>query len=1683
MGSGITVFSINSGFNTVGTIDFPKRPLLHIGQDEDKAGKDVAKALFDLGHANAACINDEPTNLGKAARCTAFDAEFLALGLSSPVDTTKCALTSGDGDFDAATDGSCASAVGAVATCAYVDGVYDITLDTCTSTLTAGTCVETETATPVTADTNACDAVTALDTNTACVAVQLAGSSDGISPACTYAQTTTSSDATNCDLTASADYGATPGTCAVATGSVGTHTCAPVAGSWTVNTADSCTATLATPTTVMTSGDAELAAANTAYATNAGRDAATDALLAVSGLDVLVTLADEVAIQVSARIVALTSTVQLATFDIDHPDIAAMLTDNRLILAVDQQPFLQGFLPVMFMTTFKNSGMKAENPTIKTGPYLLTDARAVAPYAAGEEILLKAETHGQGGDGFWGRVYLGSQQAAADMGINLDLSDMCNSNNAAGDLAAGAMATFINDAVALAPAVRPAGMLVSIPDADTLRQPLLAASAAGVAVVSLNSGYESAGSLGALTHVGMTEYKAGKMAGQYFVDRGHVSGLCLNHEPSNNAIIQRCAGFQQAFVDASLAYVNVDATVGAAFSANKATVVTALAANTGVDCILIGGESAKGYVVGAIEDESREASDSTTTGGGAGSSHVNSAGHSTIKAGTFDYSASFGDLITTGKLEFGIHQQEYYQGYVPVALLTLAQTRNLKVDESILLTGPAFITADQVAPRECELAPMCEVNAVANRATVLRGTFGANMEALEFAPAAFGMTAAGMLEIWDNAPVTATDITTDATIADGCLPLAAGTPGSAIIMDEGNCLFTTKARNAQDAGYGMVIIASSNADIPVNMNGVDAEAACAATDLTIAADVTTCSAIIASGTNAASDKAACEATGACTFSGITVPVVMVSQVDGDRMKADTSATYRITPYVITCPVGTFEHEFSCVVCPAGTYQDETGKSSCKSCLAGTYSKTLGAVDGTCCLACLTGSYQDETGQTSCKICSDTSITTTSGSTSCETCPANNATGVMVVVSRTCGLSLDTTAGTASDACDTNVPKTDEDDCYCTAGYFGEPGETCGACPTGGSCCSCMELYDTAKLSTGGADIFALETIYSNFEQYGRPCSSCLFGATSTETPPMPLPGFFSADPAVAANVFLPCVPEDACMGGPLSECATGYAGFRCGICADKYFRDSGDCSKCPTTPEWLVVLAMVLIVVFVLYALNAVSRWFRSGALAIALDWSQTIVIVSGFALNWPRELTVFSNVMSAFMFNTEYFAPECSVTTGYWAQWGMQLMLPFIVTGCFIGIYTFVRCKHQLSENGWSDNHAAAVGNAFVNAYFMFLSVFHPFLTKNSLEVFRCREFDDGKFYMDVQTSLECFDDEWYAHMPFAVLAFVVYGLGIPLLFFFVLRSGKNANRLDERMFKRRYGSIFIVYKKDAWYWECWIKSKKMLICIAMNLFPEATTYQGILAIIIMEVAIHMNMKRQPFRFKANNFVQKVASLNALAYLFSGLMFYSDKLDESGKAILINIMAVWIMLTAIWMVRSFMVEFVSYYGHWLITKRPSWAGFLKSAAGETLLKSKSALANSHWANTEELLDRYSKSLRTSQKSIEDGEGSDKSEATPDSVKVGSEHRRRSLVAIGDVGQSAAPEPSILLDLFFRDDALTVLAQWRETTDSAEDFNKLLSILTAVKGAGELIHMKMEMDKLDRIEAQDAVIKTNGESA
>src|SRR2546427_8809545 len=114
-------------------------------------------------------------------------------------------------------------------------------------------------------------------------------------------------------------------------------------------------------------------------------------------------------------------------------------------------------------------------------------------------------THGQATDPFWSVVKKGVDQAAHDMGVQAIYE-----GPSSGTFDVVAIAHLIDTAVA----AHPDGIVVSIPDANALGPSIKAPVAAGIPVISINSGSDVAKSLGVLVHIGQTEEQAGIGGGQ-----------------------------------------------------------------------------------------------------------------------------------------------------------------------------------------------------------------------------------------------------------------------------------------------------------------------------------------------------------------------------------------------------------------------------------------------------------------------------------------------------------------------------------------------------------------------------------------------------------------------------------------------------------------------------------------------------------------------------------------------------------------------------------------------------------------------------------------------------------------------------------------------------------------------------------------------------------------------------------------------------------------------------------------------------------------------------------------------------------------------------------------------------------------------------------------------------------------
>ena len=275
-------------------------------------------------------------------------------------------------------------------------------------------------------------------------------------------------------------------------------------------------------------------------------------------------------------------------------------------------------------------------------------------------------THGQASDPFWSVVKKGVDQGAHDMCVTAIYEAPAS---ATFDVVA--MAHLIDTAVA----AHPDGLVVSIPDPKGLGPSIRAAVAAGIPVISINSGSDVAKSLGVLVHIGQTEEQAGIGGGVKMGAAGVKHALCVNQEVGNAALTLRCKGFREGLAQTGGTVTEIGVNLSNPTQTQQ-TIAAALQHDPSIDGILTLGPTGATPAIRALQS-------------------LNKLGQ--IKLATFDLSSDVLNAIKAGQMLFAIDQQQYLQGYLPIVLLTLYRTNLNTISNDVLQTGPGFVTADNVA--------------------------------------------------------------------------------------------------------------------------------------------------------------------------------------------------------------------------------------------------------------------------------------------------------------------------------------------------------------------------------------------------------------------------------------------------------------------------------------------------------------------------------------------------------------------------------------------------------------------------------------------------------------------------------------------------------------------------------------------------------------------------------------------------------------------------------------------------------------------------------------------------------------------------------------------------------------------------------------------------------------------------
>ncbi|MFC8916185.1 substrate-binding domain-containing protein [Streptomyces sp. NPDC057116] len=277
--------------------------------------------------------------------------------------------------------------------------------------------------------------------------------------------------------------------------------------------------------------------------------------------------------------------------------------------------------------------------------------------AATARMTVAMVTHSGEGDTFWDIVQSGAETAAAK-----DNVEFLYAAHKEGKEQAALIDSYV--------AKKVDGLIVTLAKPEAVKASVAKAVAAGIPVVTINSGGRHSRAFGALSHIGQDEAVAGEAVGEELTARGKKKALCVIHEQGNVSLEERCAGVRKTF-KGTVENLNVE---GTNMPAATSSIEAKLQSAKDIDAVV-----ALGAPFAAASVKARQ---------GAGSD---------AEINTFDLNAAVVAQLKAGQIGFAVDQQPYLQGYEAVDLLWLHKDNlNVLGGGKQVLTGPALVTGKDV---------------------------------------------------------------------------------------------------------------------------------------------------------------------------------------------------------------------------------------------------------------------------------------------------------------------------------------------------------------------------------------------------------------------------------------------------------------------------------------------------------------------------------------------------------------------------------------------------------------------------------------------------------------------------------------------------------------------------------------------------------------------------------------------------------------------------------------------------------------------------------------------------------------------------------------------------------------------------------------------------------------------------
>ena len=136
-----------------------------------------------------------------------------------------------------------------------------------------------------------------------------------------------------------------------------------------------------------------------------------------------------------------------------------------------------------------------------------------------------------------------------------------------------------------------------------------------------------------------------------------------------------------------------------------------------------------------------------------------------------------------------------------------------------------------------------------------------------------------------------------------------------------------------------------------------------------------------------------------------------------------------------------------------------------------------------------------------------------------------------------------------------------------------------------------------------------------------------------------------------------------------------------------------------------------------------------------------------------------------------------------------------------------------------------------YLHSYCKILCIVHTYIVAQALQVYSCYVRADDTIVYKAEPHLECLNDEWQQWNSLATIALCSYGLGVPLFIVVLILThmrGIFGWSMDNEYFRKKYGGVFLHYRRRFSWWEAVAMLYRALLC---GIISSPPTDGGVIA------------------------------------------------------------------------------------------------------------------------------------------------------------------------------------------------------------------------------------------------------------